>query len=1307
MELQNILKFLSLKVNSKRRRARASARDHLESIRDIVATEANKQAGIFDSEWYTAKNPDVAASGQDPLYHYLNYGHSEGRDPGPNFSTNFYYDTYPDVVINQLNPLFDYVHSGRAKGRAPNPRALAEERARAQVRHIVAKELAFKQGAEAAVLITHAPSGRLKPHVLPYMHMLRNNGLAVLLVAAVDRPLELLETEIAAANGIIVRDNAGYDFGALAHCLQLEPALYGAGLLVITNDSVVPNADTAVFAAMIGRVRACPADIVGLTASHEYGWHIQSYFLALKPRALSSLTLHDFVRDIRRLDDKDEVIRAYEVPFAARMQAGGLSVEAIFTCQYSANPTFFGWRELIEQGFPFIKLLMLRAQFAQVTDQHDILQEIIKNWPEVLGKAGFDVDLVRAAVRATDISSVPAGPDTALLVNAGQFEAIGADHPPKVAFFGPWNYESGLGTASRELLCALRRAQIKLNAYAIEKPFHVHRQVCPPAAQLDFAGRPDIAVVHVNPDSWHLLTDEQMEIIRSAKQRIGYWVWETDTIPPNWEPCLHAVDRIWAPSRYCADVFAAAVNVPVDVVPHPVRVPTHIAFDRATSLRRLGIDPDQRTILYIFDGASYVIRKNPEALVRAFVTSGLALHGWTLILKTKHLYDRPGSGEALTALAAAAQGVRLIEVSLHTDEVTSLLAAVDIYASPHCSEGFGLTVAEAMALGKPVIATDYAGTRDFLDSRCGYPVAATPWVLAEDDGHYLAGHGWAKINEDALASTLLKVAALITAGGTTRGVAAKAVIEQRLSYESVVCAITASFAAVIADSAEPSDNLRPAQGRQPVEVPIPPEVTVDPKAGQMFRTLEPADGVVPMPLSDDLAWNGDLLPDGDANDWLFFAPGGAKVCHDVVHCVLTAAKRRPDVVLFYADDVAAGEPALNRIRLKPEFDRTLLASQDYIGAPIIVRRKTLLAIGGLDLSKGNAVLYDLVSRIAEIGGSIGRIPQILLSYQGRRPVADIDMRRLALAARRRSDNVEFVDGEVAGLLIQRRCFADGGYPPVTIAVPTRRACRRNTNESYIECLLAGIAKADWPMDRLTVIVGDDVVGEADWAHERWPFRLTRIETPRASDEAFNYAAKMNALWRTANDEHIIFLNDDVVPERSDWLQALVGFASDESVGGVGGRLYYGNGSLQHAGIFPAFGTVVHAWLGWPATVSTYQDWALAQREWSMVTGAVFATRRSILEQVNGLDEKFSLEFNDIDLCLRIRNLGYRIVYNPDAQFTHVEKGSRGETVPPGSEVALFQSRWSRWLENDPAWHPGFVRDRFDPVPHWDVNAWFS
>jgi cellulose synthase/poly-beta-1,6-N-acetylglucosamine synthase-like glycosyltransferase len=323
-----------------------------------------------------------------------------------------------------------------------------------------------------------------------------------------------------------------------------------------------------------------------------------------------------------------------------------------------------------------------------------------------------------------------------------------------------------------------------------------------------------------------------------------------------------------------------------------------------------------------------------------------------------------------------------------------------------------------------------------------------------------------------------------------------------------------------------------------------------------------------------------------------------------------------------------------------------------------------------------------------------------------RPVAGDMDRRAALTARKSSTYISFAQGNAPGLLVQRRRFVNSGYPAVTIVIPTRQTRRPRSTETYIEALLTGIAQAAWPMDRVTVIVGDDVVGEPEWASRSWPFKLIRIETPRATGERFNYSSKMNRLWRQASDEQIIFLNDDAVPTTPDWLPALLSFAVDESVGGVGARLYYEDGSIQHVGMFPSFRTVVHAWLGWPAEAKTYNDWALAQREWSVVTGAVFATRLSILKQTNGFDERFTLEFNDVDLCLRIRNLGYKIIYNPEAQFVHAEKASRGEAIPPGAEVALFLSRWGRWFDNDPASHPGLSRARLDLVAEPQLGAWY-
>jgi GT2 family glycosyltransferase len=186
------------------------------------------------------------------------------------------------------------------------------------------------------------------------------------------------------------------------------------------------------------------------------------------------------------------------------------------------------------------------------------------------------------------------------------------------------------------------------------------------------------------------------------------------------------------------------------------------------------------------------------------------------------------------------------------------------------------------------------------------------------------------------------------------------------------------------------------------------------------------------------------------------------------------------------------------------------------------------------------------------------------------------------------------------------------------------------------------------------------------------------------------------------------MNDDIVTVWASWLQALLTFSMQEDVGVVGARLLYANGTLQHAGI-PAglFDLCAHAWLGQPASAPTYRNGALVHREWSMVTGAVLATRRSLLESVDGLDERFRLEFNDVDLCLRLRMRGYRNVYTPFAELIHYEKASRGELRPRGSELALFLKRWNEFLKQDPAYHPRLTRNSFQIPPVERVGEWWQ
>lgn len=446
---------------------------------------------------------------------------------------------------------------------------------------------------------------------------------------------------------------------------------------------------------------------------------------------------------------------------------------------------------------------------------------------------------------------------------------------------------------------------------------------------------------------------------------------------------------------------------------------------------------------------------------------------------------------------------------------------------------------------------------------------------------------------------------------------------------------------------------------------------------------------------------GDAPSFTDSRDqWVVFAQADAFIAPGFERAVAIHGEARPDIDLFHGDDAALGDPV--RLRLKPAFNLPLLAAGDYIGAPLAIRASALTSLG-LRTEAGEAMLYDLVLRAQAAGKGVERIPHVMLAYPGARPAVPLDARRAVLSAWAGTRGLTVADGWTPSTLQLARRF--GAYPDVTLVVPTRQSGPKG--RPYIIDLLDSLKATDWPMDRLQVLIGDDLEDGSEFSEGRWPFRIRRISTPRGPNEPFNYAAKMNRLWREAATEHLVFVNDDVTVGRPDWLKALMTFAMDADVGGCGARLLFPDGRLQHAGMpMGLFGGVAHAWVGQPGDTPTYQDWAVVHRDWSVVTGAVFATRRSVMEAAGGFDERFSVEFNDVDLCLRLRTLGWRIVCTPFAEGVHREKASRGETPMAADQLALFVSRWREMIADDPAYHPGLTRDGFVVAPKGEPD-WFD
>jgi hypothetical protein len=222
---------------------------------------------------------------------------------------------------------------------------------------------------EACFFVTHATAPALKPHVRAHLEHLLRSGFQVVLVVNTDLPLERVEVDAALLGRLRAawaRENAGFDFAAWAHAWARCGDLSGCTRLLLVNDSIVGPLDGQAFDALLARVRASPADLVGATWCAAPLPHLQSFFLSLGPRALASAACREFFEGVRILPGKDQVIDAYECTLTRRLAAGGLAAAPLFPPlgddPRSPDDSTMRWEALLEAGFPFVKGSVLRSR---------------------------------------------------------------------------------------------------------------------------------------------------------------------------------------------------------------------------------------------------------------------------------------------------------------------------------------------------------------------------------------------------------------------------------------------------------------------------------------------------------------------------------------------------------------------------------------------------------------------------------------------------------------------------------------------------------------------------------------------------------------------------------------------------------------------------------------------------------------------------------------------------------------------------------------------------------------------------------
>jgi glycosyltransferase involved in cell wall biosynthesis len=269
-----------------------------------------------------------------------------------------------------------------------------------------------------------------------------------------------------------------------------------------------------------------------------------------------------------------------------------------------------------------------------------------------------------------------------------------------------------------------------------------------------------VTIVCANPDGMSGARDELGAAAFDGRHVVGMWWWEVAALPARWLRAFDLVDEVWVGSRFVADVLAAVAPVPVVHVPQPVPEPACSEASRP----ELGLPDDERFLFgFVMDYASVAERKNPlglvEAFSRAFPRGSGEDEGVGLVLKTLGGERHPDEHAAVVAAAAAHPAITVIDTHLSAADKNALIRTLDCYVSLHRSEGFGLTIAEAMLLGTPVIATDYGGSRDLVTAFNALPVDWRLVPIGPGRDPYPAEGEWAEPDLDHAAAAMRAVRA--------------------------------------------------------------------------------------------------------------------------------------------------------------------------------------------------------------------------------------------------------------------------------------------------------------------------------------------------------------------------------------------------------------------------------------------------------------------------------------------------------------------------------------------------------------------
>ena len=454
---------------------------------------------------------------------------------------------------------------------------------------------------------------------------------------------------------------------------------------------------------------------------------------------------------------------------------------------------------------------------------------------------------------------------------------------------------------------------------------------------------------------------------------------------------------------------------------------------------------------------------------------------------------------------------------------------------------------------------------------------------------------------------------------------------------------------------------------------------------------------------------------GNTNEALKMATGDFIVLTDhddllspeALYQCAKAVQREPQTDVIYSDEdkVDMSGKEFFEPHFKSDYNIDLLCTMNYICHLFVVRKDVMERAGLFESCYDGAQDHDFILRCTEKAEHIVHIPKVLYHWRchaqstSENPESKLyAFENGCKAVKAHYDRIgipaEVEQGPFYGMYRTHYLWKE--QPLVSILIPNK------DHVADLKKCMDSIEEKSTYRNFEFVIVENNSIEEETFAYYKEIEKRDNVRVLYYKED-FNYSRINNFGAKEANGEYILLLNNDTEMIEPDSMKEMLDICMRPDVGIVGAKLLFEDNTIQHAGVIIGFGGVAgHAFIGQDRDDNGYFSRIISVQDLSAVTAACLMVRRSVFDEVEGLNEEFKVAFNDIDFCLKVRKAGYLVVYNPYAQFYHYESKSRGQEDSADKvarfqqETGLFGERWGELLENgDPYYNPNLTLDKAD------------